>query len=75
MKSVTVSRFKSQCLALLEDVRKKRERLLITKRGKPLAEVIPVSADSTAKGGWLRGTILYEGDIVSPLGISWKAAQ
>ena len=44
MPSLSVSEFKATCLAVLEDVKKNKKRVLITKRGKPIAEVIPMRA-------------------------------
>ncbi|MBI3097586.1 MAG: type II toxin-antitoxin system Phd/YefM family antitoxin [Planctomycetes bacterium] len=75
MKTIAVGQFKARCLGLLEEVRRKRERITITKRGVPIAEVVPVRPAEKDLRAWLRGSILQEGDIVSPIGVKWKAAR
>jgi len=65
MESLSVSEFKSKCLAVLKDVNKQKKRVLITKRGKPIAEVIPY--DPREKEIPLKDTVLFMGDIISPV--------
>lgn len=69
MKELSISKFKATCLAVLERVRTTGEPVLITKRGEPVAEVIPVSRprDGKRRLGSLadRGSVI--GDIVSPV--------
>jgi prevent-host-death family protein len=68
MEEVPVSQFKAKCLAMLEQVRKTRRPLRITRHGKPVAEIVPPSASVNRKK-WLesmRGTVKILGDIVSP---------
>ncbi|MEO7113037.1 MAG: type II toxin-antitoxin system Phd/YefM family antitoxin [Polyangiaceae bacterium] len=68
MKSVAVSKFKAQCLSLLEDVARSGEPLLVTKRGKPLARVIPSSASGTGSPqDSLAGTVQIHGDVIEPV--------
>jgi prevent-host-death family protein len=43
IQEVAISEFKAKCLALLEEVDKTKVSLRVTKRGKPIAEVIPTS--------------------------------
>ncbi len=54
-----------------------RESIVITKRGKPIARVIPFGEPNPRpKPGRLEGTLISEGDIVSPLGPKlWQAAE
>jgi prevent-host-death family protein len=68
MEEVSISEFKAKCLAILEQVRKTKKPIRITRFGKPVAEVVPPSPDKD-RGNWLgsmkgRGEIL--GDIISP---------
>lgn len=69
MEELSVSRFKATCLAVLEKVRTTREPVLVTKRGVPIAEVVPVSRanDEPRPLGVLigRGTVL--GDVIEPV--------
>ena len=66
--------FKAKCLQLLDEVAASREPLVITKFGKPVAQVVPMPPAVKLRGA-LEGTVLYEGDIVSPLENDWEAAQ
>jgi len=65
METLSVSKFKATCLAVLEDVRKQKKKVLITKRGKPIAEIIP--ADHQKEDVPLKDTVTFLGDIVSPV--------
>jgi prevent-host-death family protein len=64
MKSMGAGEFKAHCLQILEQVRKTRTPLVLTKRGKPVAKLVPVLRQfSTAS----RAKIEILGDIVSPI--------
>ena len=45
MESMSASKFKATCLAVLDEVARQKTRIIITKRGKPIAEVIPYEPD------------------------------
>ena len=61
---VDLAEFKARCLELLEAVRKRGSKLLITKRGEPIARVTPIAARHYPLRGLLRGRLTIEGDIV-----------
>ncbi len=65
METLSVSKFKATCLAVLEDVRKQKKKVIVTKRGKPIAEIMPVNHEKEDVP--LKDTILFMGDIVSPV--------
>ncbi len=70
MDTMPISHFKATCLAVLERVRKTGEPLLVTKRGKPIAQVIPPPSPAPAEEsrfGCMRGSLEIVGDIVQPL--------
>jgi prevent-host-death family protein len=69
MEEVAISEFKAKCLALLEQVRKTKKPIRITRRGKPVAEVIPASPTSEGSDwlGFMKGEFDIVGDIVSPV--------
>jgi len=77
MKTMAVSEFKAHALRVLGQVAKTREPVLVTKRGKPLAEVIPFcSPEEAPVPDKLSETLVFEKDIVSPLGESvWNACK
>ena len=67
--TISVSKFKATCLAVLEEIRRSGRSIVITKRGVPIAEVTPSSArvhGSTWMGS-MAGTCEIVGDIVSPI--------
>jgi prevent-host-death family protein len=67
MKEVAISEFKAKCLSLIDQVQKTKKPLVITKFGKPVAEVIPPTPKPG--GGWIgsmRDSMKILGDIVSP---------
>jgi prevent-host-death family protein len=67
---LNASKFKEQCLSLLDNL--DPEGILITKRGKPVARVVPVSTDCAGLIGSMKGRIEIKGDILST-GIRWNA--
>ncbi|MBZ5521817.1 MAG: type II toxin-antitoxin system Phd/YefM family antitoxin [Acidobacteriia bacterium] len=68
MQEIAISEFKTKCLSLLEEVSKTRKPIRITRRGKPIAEVVPPSsATKRRKLGSMAGTVKILGDIVSPV--------
>ena len=69
MKTMGISHFKSHALRILDQVAKTQEIIVITKRGKPLAQIIPYrNSDINHKPGKLANALVFEEDIVSPLG-------
>jgi len=69
VETVAISEFKAKCLALLEQVRKTKQPLRITRFGQPVVDVIPASPD-TKRTDWLGSmvdTMEICGDIVSPV--------
>ena len=70
MREIAAAKFKAQCLALLEEV--DPDGIIITKRGKPVAKLIPIGTDSASLIGSLRGKLKIKGDIMST-GVPWRA--
>ena len=64
--------FKAKCLQLLDDVAEHREALVITKRGKAVARLVPMPPETQLFGA-LAGSVLEEGDTVAPLDVEWDA--
>ena len=65
--------FKAKCLALLDEVSSRGETLIVTKRGKPVAKLVPF--DETGASRDLIGSVVAEGDLLSPIGESWDAER
>ena len=68
MEQIAISKFKATCLALLEEVRKTREPILITRFGKPIAQIVPPEPPKRVKRklGGMAHTIEFAGNIVAP---------
>lgn len=65
VRKIAAGEFKAKCLALLDEVAETGEEILVTKRGKVVARLAPI-ADAPS----LKGSILYQGDLISPV-IDW----
>ncbi len=72
MKEETIgaAEFKARCLSLLDRVSKTGRPLTITKRGRPVARLSPAKPSSPRP---LKGSILEQGDLVSPIEADWEA--
>jgi prevent-host-death family protein len=66
MKKMAAGVFKTNCLAVMDEVQSKRVTVVITKHGKPVAKLVPVGSQVDDIFGFLRGKITITGDIVSP---------
>jgi prevent-host-death family protein len=75
MKTVSATEFKSRCLALLEEVRRTRRPLLVTRHGVPVAEISPHKPPKGARANPLKDSILYQSDLVSPVAARWDGAR
>ena len=76
--TIPAGEFKAKCLKLLDEVAEKREILVITKHGKPVAQLVPMEvAPAERQGivGSMRGSVLWEGDIISPIDVEWDAMK
>jgi prevent-host-death family protein len=68
MKKMAAGVFKTNCLAVMDQVQAKRETVIITKHGKPVAKLVPVESKEKEDEifGFLRGKVRITGDVVSP---------
>jgi len=66
MKRMAAGVFKTNCLAVMDEVQSKRETVVITKHGKPVAKLVPVSTDTDELYDFLGGKGSVTGDVVSP---------
>lgn len=58
--------FKDTCLQLLDRVRDENIEIVVTKRGEPVARLVGPERPVQSSYGMLRGTVLWQGDIVGP---------
>ena len=62
--------FKAKCLALFDEVEARGRSFVITKRGRPVARVVPLAID----GRGLRGSLVHEDDLLAPVDVDWESA-
>jgi prevent-host-death family protein len=66
MKTIPAGMFKTNCLALMDEVKARRETILITKHGRPVAKLVPVNTETDEIFGFFSGRGSLTGDVVSP---------
>ena len=72
-RTISATAFKAHCLALLDEVKATGETIIVTKRGKPVAQI--VAAESAGEAKPLHGSVRYHGDIVAPIDEPWDAMR
>lgn len=72
--SIGAGDFKAKCLQLLDEVAAHREPLTITKRGKPVARLVPIPPEAQLFGA-LAGSVLDESDIIAPIDAEWESGR
>jgi prevent-host-death family protein len=71
---IKASEFKAKCLAILDEVERTRQPVVITKHGKPIAKVMPHTEQRNARG-ILKDELFIVGDIISPIDVEWEALK
>lgn len=75
-KEIPAGQFKARCLSLLDEVSRTHQVITITKRGKPVARLVPLEEEKPRRlYGFFAGHVVEEGDIVSPTGEEWGAER
>jgi prevent-host-death family protein len=74
-RTMTAAEFKAKCLEAMDRVAATGEPIIVTKRGKPVAQLGPVAKKPTTLRGFLKGRIKSGKDIVSPIDVPWKASR
>jgi prevent-host-death family protein len=69
-RSVPAGDFKARCLALLDEVAATGQELTVTKRGKPVARLVPIDVPRP-----LLGSVQRQKDLVSPINSTWDAER
>ncbi len=72
-RTISAAEFKAHCLALLDEVSATKETVVVTKRGKPVAKVVAVEEHAQPRP--LRGSVRYQGEIVTPMDEPWDALR
>ena len=74
-KFMKVSDCKAKFLSVAEEVSRTGEAVVVTKRGKPLVDVVPHRTNRKDAFGILKGRIKIKGDIMSPIDVEWEALK
>jgi prevent-host-death family protein len=72
--TIAAGEFKAKCLKLLDQVAETHEPLIITKHGKPVAQLVHIRGGEDFVGS-MRGSVLYMGDVISPIDVEWEAMK
>ena len=75
MKTMNAARFKATCLQVLDQVAQTGHGVVVTKRGKPVARVVPMVNRPDRIVGAMKAEIAFHGDIITPLGAEWEALK
>lgn len=74
--SVSAAYFKARCLQLMDEVKERHASYVITKRGRPVARLVPMeSSVRTPVFGRMKGTAVVKGDIVASVSVPWEAER
>ncbi len=65
--------FKAKCLQIMDDVATSGRTIIITKRGKPVAQLSPAIVRPSTLFGFMEGKGQIIGDIVAPIDALWNA--
>lgn len=69
-RDIPAGEFKARCLAILDDVAETGEEVVVTKRGKPIARVVPLEPPRS-----LKGSVVREDDLITPIEDDWDAQR
>ncbi len=70
---ISAARFKAECLRLMDLVEKTREPIIITKHGRPVAQLAPVHLEEDSLFGYMKESMKIGGDVMSPMDEEWSA--
>ncbi|HEX3743229.1 MAG TPA: type II toxin-antitoxin system prevent-host-death family antitoxin [Bryobacteraceae bacterium] len=73
--TIAAGEFKAKCLHLLDEVQHSRNEIVITKRGRPVARLVPVAEEIATVFGRMKGSGKILGDIIGPTGEKWEADE
>lgn len=71
--TMKASEFKAKCLRLMDEVAAGGGEVIITKRGRPISQLVPYRTKPSTLFGIDRGRIQVSGDIVGSVDVAWEA--
>lgn len=72
---IPAGEFKAKCLSLMKEVNKKHVSYTITKRGKPIAKIVPLDEEPINLFGCMKGTVTIQDDIIAPINVKWDVLK
>ena len=73
LRKIEASELRKNCVAILREIEQIGNRVIITKNGKPVAELVPHHPNKLR--GILKGRAEILGDIISPIDVEWEALK
>ncbi len=70
--TIKAGEFKAHCLELMDVVNHEKKEFIITKRGVPVAKLVPIIESEASPFGYLKDTVVYMEDIISPVDLKWS---
>ena len=70
-KEIAAGEFKARCLQLMDEVDRDGIEIVITKRGRPVAKLVPARTEKLSPIGWMKGTVIIHDDIVTSDPTDW----
>jgi prevent-host-death family protein len=70
-RTMSAAEFKAKCLQVMDEVAASGESVILTKRGRPVAQLSPLARKPRTLRGFLKGRIKTSGDIVGPIEVRW----
>ena len=74
-RTVPAGEFKAKCLKLMDEVNETGEEIVVTKRGKPVARIVPAEREFKSLYGAMAGTATVHGDIIGPFFEDWEMRE
>ena len=72
---IPAGEFKARCLRLMDQVRATRQPIVVTKRGKPVAKLVPIEEEVPSLFGRLKGHSTARDDLIEPTGEVWDVEE
>src|SRR5688572_6330366 len=70
---IPAAQFKAECLKWMDQVEKTREPVVITKHGRPVAQLAPVPASPPSLFGYMKNTLKTASNLAATVDIEWSA--
>ena len=74
-RAMSAAAFKAKCLQVMDQVAATGEPVIVTKRGRPVAQLGPAAAKPRSLRGFLKGRIKAGRDVIGPIPVSWEARR